>query len=224
MNVRFARIGLGVWLVSGGVGRAESGDAKRGLANATVFAGPGGATFEPPAGSRAKVHVVPDRATFWKTHGVLKATVQEAKELVTFAGVARADGDPSQWTEERRKSHFMVDGEWFRSGAPPMPAALAEKVRSVVFAGVREWRGRKLCGGFHADVLLRWQGGPLVAATEVLLCFGCSEVKIYGATGSLYGDLAPEQAEQLREWLAPWLPQPGAEGPRAGIPTPPVRR
>ena len=102
MNVRFAPIGLWVWLACGVVGRAESGDAKQGLENATVFAGPGGAAFEPPAGSVAKVHVAPDRATFWKTHGALKATVRVAKELVMFVGVSRADGDPSEWTEERR--------------------------------------------------------------------------------------------------------------------------
>lgn len=223
MNRKFVPLGLLVWMGTGLAGGAESGDAKRGLENATVFAGPGGATFEPPAGSVAKVHVAPDRATFWRTHGTLKAVVREAKALAVFAGVSRADGKVRSWTEEQKKSLFMLDGEWFRVGARSVPAEMAANVRAAVFDGVREWKGLKLCDGFHADVLLKWQGGPLVADTEVLICFGCSEVKIFGATGSLYGDLAPEQAGQLRQWLAPLLKKPDADGRREDVPTPPAR-
>jgi hypothetical protein len=97
-------------------------------------------------------------------------------------------------------------------------------MRSAVFDGVRGWKGRKLCGGFHADVRLKWRGGPLAVDTEALICFGCSEVKIYGATGSHYGDLAPEQAKRLREWRASRLADQSANGRREERPTPPVRR
>ena len=221
MNTNFAAIGLLVWSACGVVGR---GEAKRDWEDATVFAGPDGGRFAPPAGSVAKVHVAPDRATFWKTHGALVATVREARALVLFAGVTRTEGNGKPWTEAQKKSLWVLDGEWFRTGGQPIPAEWAEQVRSAVFDGVREWKGRKLCGGFHADVLLKWQGGPLAADTDALICFGCGEVKIYGATGSLYGDLAPEQAKRLREWLAPRLADQSANGRREERPTPPVRR
>lgn len=217
------------WLVlaagCGAITRGEQNTAKAAvpLEKAAVFAGPDGAKFEPPAGSVAKVHVTPDRATFWKTHGALNATIKEASSLVLFQGVPREEGEEKQWSEEKKKTLFRSDGQWFRAGAQPLPAVMAERLRALIFEGVREWRGLKLCGGFHADALLTWQGGPLRAETEVLICFGCSEVKIYGATGSLYGDLAGDQAKQLRELLAPYLEKRNAEGSKASLPQPPAK-
>jgi len=101
-------------------------------------------------------------------------------------------------------------------------AELAEQLREVLFAGIRERKGGKLCGGFHADFFLRWEG--LLAGTDVMICFGCEEIKIFGATGDLYGDLTNDEAKKLRELLAPFWKRRNAEGKREEMPTPPARQ
>ena len=195
------------------------------LAYSAVFAGPEGKAFEPPHGSVAQFHVTPDSATFWKTFGALKEAVKQAKTLEVYQGLPRLNGQKVAPAEEAKKALFMVDGEWFHATAQTVTGELREALRGGVFAGVKEREGVKLCGGFHADVLLRWGGGVLAAA-DMLLCFVCSEVKIYGATGALYGDLSNEQWSELRELLAPWLPKPRTSEADSsnGETTPPARR
>ena len=218
---------LGVWMsASGGgeVGGAEN-ETKTPrpapLESSAVFVGPDGKAFEPPKGSVVQFHVTPDSATFWKTLGAHRETVKQAKTLVVFQGLPRLEGQKVAPSEEMKKGLFMVDGEWFHTTPQPVAGDVSEVLRGAVFAGVKERKGVKLCGGFHADVLLRW-GGGILAETDMLICFGCSEVKIYGATGSLYGDLSNEQWKELRELLAPWLPKPRSTEPgRDGVKTTP---
>ena len=206
------------------------------LGNADVFTGPSAGKYEPPAGSVAQFHLMPDSATFWRTFGGLKAGVTAAKTLVVFQGRPRAvpkfgERVEVEPTEEEKKWLFMKDGEWIRVWAQEVPLEVADALRTAVFEGVRERKGVKLCGGFHADFLLRWEGPGLVAGGEALICFGCSEVKLYGATGSLHGDMAEGVAKRLRELLAPFAEKRNAAGAKdpAGtggaktLPTPPAR-
>lgn len=55
-------------------------------------------------------------------------------------------------------------------------------------AGIAEWAGGKLCGGYHPDYAIRWNdsGGRTF---EALICFGCGEIKLYGGGLQLYADL-----------------------------------
>jgi hypothetical protein len=73
----------------------------------------------------------------------------------------------------------------------------------MVFAAAQVARGGvTLCGGFHADFLLKWESA--VGDTEALLCFGCSEIKMYGGSASLYGDIDKAHYKELRDLLTPF--------------------
>ncbi len=175
------------------------------LNNATVFRGPDG-TRDARVGDPAtpRLSALTETATFWLTYGDLLKEVKGAKSLTVYAGVPReklANGGP---TDDEKKTLLQSDGQWFRPSAKPVPTSVEEQLRAAIFAGVRQGRGVKLCGGFHADVRLKWEGG-VTSDVEVLICFGCSEIKLYGVTGALYADLANDQAKELRALLAPLL-------------------
>lgn len=223
MNHKSALIALLVLAVGGRVGRGESGHAEKGLENATVFEGPGAATQGPVAGSVAKVPGKLDTAAFWKRYGELQAAVARAKSAVIYEGLPRGPKGKAHLSAEQKKSLVLIDGEAFYPTAQTVSAELAEEVRATLFAGVRERKdGLKLCGGFHADFFLRWAGAN--EETEAMVCFGCQEVKFFGATGDLYGDLSNDGAKKLRELLAPFWKRKNLDGQREEIPTPPARR
>lgn len=54
-------------------------------------------------------------------------------------------------------------------------------------------------GGFHPDHALAWKDGD--AAYEVLVCFGCKEVKLYGRKTKLLVDIAEEAIPRLEALL-----------------------
>lgn len=184
------------------------------LGNASVFAGPNGESYQPNnlgalpsdeglAGvpAEVKTHRPMDSAMFWATLGDLKAAVKNAKSLTVYRGVTRKQlaENGGKISSEERKLLFRSDGQWFRTTKYPVSTDMAERLREAVFTGARnKSAGLKLCGDFHADVRLKWEGSVL-ADTEVLICFVCQEIKIYGTAGSLYGDLSDDQAKALRE-------------------------
>jgi len=211
--------------VSGGVearGAESAAIPVAPLDQAAVFAGPDGAKFEPPAGSVAKVPVAPDTATFWKRYAELKAAVGRAKSVVIYEGFPRSPKGKGQLSAKQKKSLVMIDGEAFYPTAQTVTKEWAEQLRSMLFAGVRERKSVKLCGGFHADFFLRWADAS--GGTDAMICFGCQEIKFFGATGELYGDLSNDEAKKLRERLAPFWKWKNLDGQREEIPTPPARR
>lgn len=222
MNQRSVVIALLVLSVGGVVGRGEAGEAKRGLENATVFEGPGGATFGRVEGRVVKVPEKLDTATFWKRYADLKAAVGRANPVVIFEGFPPGPKGKGQLSAEQKKSLVLIDGEAFYPTAQTVTPELAEELRSTLFVAVRERKeGVKLCGGFHADFFLRWADES--GGTEAMICFGCHEVKFFGATGDLYGDLSNDGAKKLRELLAPFWKKKNLDGQREKIPAPPAR-
>lgn len=222
MSHKSALIALLVFSVGGVVGRGGASDAKKGLENATVFEGPGGTTFEPPDRSVVRVPEKLDTATFWKRYGELKAAAGRAKSVVIYEGLPRGPKGKAHLSAEQKKSLVLIDGEAFYPTAQTVTPELAEELSSTLFAGVRERKeGVKLCGGFHADFFLRWADAN--GGTEAMVCFGCQEVKAFGSTGDLYGDLSNDAAKKLRELLAPFWKRKNLDGQREEIPTPPAR-
>src|SRR5262249_38836674 len=62
-----------------------------------------------------------------------------------------------------------------------------------------KYRGPKKCGGFHPDYCIEWQDGKDVY--QVLVCFGCNEVKCYGPKSDLHCDVKKEAMEQFAKIL-----------------------
>jgi hypothetical protein len=222
MKRQCARIWLSVFVVGVSGREVAASEAKRPLENAAVFAGPGEATLEMGPNRVARAPERVGAAAFWKRCGELKSAVARAKSVVIFEGLPRGPKGKEHLSAEQKKSLVLIDGEAFYPTAQAVAPELAEQLRSTLFAGVRERKdGVKLCGGFHADFFLRWSDER--GATDALICFGCQEVKLDGATGELYGDLANDEAKTLRELLAPFWKRKNLAGQREEIPAPPAR-
>jgi hypothetical protein len=179
---------------------AEKGP-KPPLEGARVFAGPPGENA--PASVQTKRSAHDDPTTFARAVGILSADVGRGNQLTLWEGVPRS-GDKAAIEEQRRQRQTLtVDGQVFFADAQTVPPELAEKLREMIFAAARVSRGGvKLCGGFHADFLLKWESA--VGDTEALLCFGCSELKMYGGSASLYGDIDKAYYNGLRDLLTPF--------------------
>src|SRR6266404_3715392 len=57
----------------------------------------------------------------------------------------------------------------------------------------------KLCGQFHPDYCIEWRTGKQVY--QVLICFGCQEVKCFGPQVELYLDIKSETYAEFEKIL-----------------------
>jgi hypothetical protein len=63
------------------------------------------------------------------------------------------------------------------------------------------YRGAKLCGGFHPDWCVEFKKDSDVY--QMLVCFGCREVRLYGPRNQVFSDLDKGTMKSLRELLTP---------------------
>lgn len=61
-----------------------------------------------------------------------------------------------------------------------------------------QFGGEKKCGGFHPDYAVEWRVGK--DTYYALVCFGCSEMKVYGPAGGVRTDLGG-RGEELGKLL-----------------------
>jgi hypothetical protein len=66
----------------------------------------------------------------------------------------------------------------------------------------RKWRAAKGCGGFHPDYLVEYHVGDEVY--QMLVCFGCHDVNVYGPKGTLYCEINSEPYEAFVKVLKPY--------------------
>lgn len=187
---------------AGAVSAAMAAEAGRsyGLVDAKVFAGPN--EREARTVDEGFVPRASSAGEFAGVFARLAGEIARAKTLTVFEGHPRMQNTAEAIAERTKKPSFSRVGQWFY--ATPLAASedVERKLRRAVLDGAR-WGGGpggiKLCGGFHADFLLRWEGPA--GTTEALVCFGCHEVKIVGTGGALYGDLADAQLKEVRAVL-----------------------
>jgi hypothetical protein len=85
-----------------------------------------------------------------------------------------------------------------------LSAADAAALRDVVLASdsFRKFGGFKACGGFHPDYCVEWRAGK--SSYQMLLCFGCSEARLFGPRHEVYCDLQKPAKEQMEKLLQPY--------------------
>ena len=69
--------------------------------------------------------------------------------------------------------------------------------------------GAKMCGGFHPDWCLQWNGEA--GTYRLLICFGCHEARLYGPKREVWSDLNEDLLADLVEVMKPYRtnrPQP----------------
>jgi hypothetical protein len=81
----------------------------------------------------------------------------------------------------------------------PLAVAVADQKRLQYLlerdTSFQRYIGIKACWGFHPDWVI--ECSTSVSSYQIFLCFGCHEARLYGPSGVLYADLAPESHEQF---------------------------
>jgi hypothetical protein len=132
----------------------------------------------------------------------LFAAIKAADQLILYEGLPhQADESEQLAREKRNKETVALHGFSFYRAPLEISAEDKEKLKAVLSneGSFRQWQGEKKCGGFHPDYCAEWRGGD--AVYRFLICFGCSEVKVFGRDKSLRCDIRGETREPLEELL-----------------------
>lgn len=132
-------------------------------------------------------------------------TIKQAEKIVLYQGLRRESSylDLSEAEKQARPLHEL-NGYWFYQD--PLSLTDNDLVRLLEILGneatYRPFGGEKKCGGFHPDFAIEWQVGELVC--RALLCFGCSEAKLFGPDRESRHDMPYAAKEKLEALLKPY--------------------
>ena len=133
--------------------------------------------------------------------GVLQG-VTRAGSLFLYEGLPHPTSERELFQRERLSQEVVqIRGEWFYR-TPRKVEPDDEKVLRRLCASEEsfmKYDGSKRCGGFHADYCLQWEDRD--AKWQVLVCFGCREVKFYGPEIALLADIGPEAFKRFQAFL-----------------------
>ena len=124
---------------------------------------------------------------------------QRAATLVVYVGIPRSiakqDTAPANAIER--------GGYRFH----PEPVSLTPEVAAQLEAIMADpssfppYRGAKLCGGFHPDLLLEWhhEHGEQSWIQQAFACLGCHEWRLIDPTTAVHTDMSQAAAENIGE-------------------------
>ncbi|HJZ58011.1 MAG TPA: hypothetical protein VKE74_23840 [Gemmataceae bacterium] len=132
----------------------------------------------------------------------LAEAIAKADKVVLFEGLPHPAHEKALLDAELKAKKTISD-HGFAFYAEPLELKPADaKTLIALFSdpeSFRQWRGYKKCGGFHPDYMVEYHVGQDVYRMQV--CFGCSEVKVFGPKLELYCDMAKEPfAKVLRTY------------------------
>lgn len=130
-------------------------------------------------------------------------TIREAGALTLYEGLPHQAYEAEVLAAEKEaKPTIDLKGFPFYRQTLELKPGDEEKLRAVL-GDARSYKphaGEKKCGGFHPDYAIGWS----VESEQFmcLVCFGCSEFKLYWPAGEGYYDMTGEVKEQLKDVLA----------------------
>jgi hypothetical protein len=128
--------------------------------------------------------------------------VSRASALVLYEGLPHPLWEAEQFKRElaTKKTVRFHDYPFYER---PLSVAADEigPLRRLAAAADSYWSygGPKLCGGYHPDYYLAWKGGD--ATYDLLICFGCHEMKLYGPGRVLLVDIRSDTSRQFETTL-----------------------
>jgi hypothetical protein len=145
------------------------------------------------------------------SYHVIAAGVQRAKKVVLYEGLPHQCSEIEQLKAELKSKKTKEFHKFpFYQELLPLKEEDAKRLTALFcdsesFKPVREiwWLGvTKLCGKYHPDYCIEWQDGKDVY--QVLVCFGCCEVRCYGRKADLYCDIQKEAYREFEKILKPY--------------------
>jgi hypothetical protein len=131
-------------------------------------------------------------------------------EIKASTSVTIYEGLPHQGWEQKRlfdelatkKTVKLHDFPFYDFAITPSEADAA---KLIAICGQQKtfgvYAGAKLCGGFHPDWCVEFKKDSDVY--QMLVCFGCQEVRLYGPRNKVFSDLDKGTMNTLREILTP---------------------
>ncbi|MFN0022131.1 MAG: hypothetical protein ACKVP0_28110 [Pirellulaceae bacterium] len=120
---------------------------------------------------------------------------------VVYEGLPHTAYEGDLFESEKNKPTAVLHGLYFYREYHTLSGKEAETLRTALSdaSGFSPWSGEKKCGGFHADYAVAWKEDG--KTFEVLICFGCGEVKRYGTGKEIREDMKKETSDEFNELL-----------------------
>lgn len=134
------------------------------------------------------------------------AAISKADSLVLYEGLPHQTMEPELLAKEKQNKPFFTRHEFpFYQTPLEVTPEDVEKLKALLGneKSFEPWRGEKKCGGFHPDFLAEWRVGE--KTYDVLICFGCQEVKLISPGQNDRHDIENGANKQLQEILRKYL-------------------
>lgn len=129
----------------------------------------------------ALAEVAPAESTKVEDVKPLIATAAKADRIILHEGLPHPLWQKKVLEEEKKAKKTIEIAGW-SFYAEPLELKEGDAKKILDFVGNEkvyvQFRGEKKCGGFHPDYAIEWRVGK--DSYYVLVCFGCSEFKVYG--------------------------------------------
>jgi len=128
-----------------------------------------------------------------------------ARAIASSQAMTVFEGLPRNWGHaepDQNRSMFKSHGHQFYTSPVSVSADDAATLLRLAStpSSFHEWRGMKMCFGFHPDWMIRWISSD-GATHELQLCFGCGEAKVYSTADSLYCEFQGAAQKEFRTIL-----------------------
>ena len=138
----------------------------------------------------------------------VSAGVTRASSLTLYEGLPHPVWESDQLERElATKQTVQLHNYPFYERTLAVSAADREELRQLSAAAETyfTFRGEKSCGGYHPDYCLTWTDGKY--SYDLLVCFGCNEMKLHGPAQDFRLDLRGDAAKRLKAILGGYRDQ-----------------
>lgn len=135
----------------------------------------------------------------------LVATISGATKHTLHEGMPHQYWEAKELAKEKKEKKFVeMRGFGFYADKPTLTAEDAKQLTKLLSAegSLTKWLGPKKCGGFHPDYAVDFNDGK--QTVTALICFGCQEVRLYGAKTDLYCDINLKLKDEIATMLKPY--------------------
>lgn len=138
-------------------------------------------------------------ALFWPAGAPVYPTILHADRITVYEGLPHPMYEEGKFRRElQAKATVQLHGFPFYREPLELKRTDVEALRGLLGTEGTyvPYGGEKKCGGFHPDYAVEWTSGRGVY--HCLICFGCSEAKVYGPRGESTYDLRSEGVDGER--------------------------
>jgi len=129
-------------------------------------------------------------------------TIRQAEMPTLYEGLPHPFHEAALLAAEKAKPTIDLHGFPFYRQSLALKSGDGEKLKAILedADSYDPFLGEKKCGGFHPDFAVGWVVGG--KQQVCLICFGCTEFKLYGPNGETRYDIASPVVDELKRMLA----------------------